>query len=50
VHVFGIFNNGFVFQNTGDYCVGERAARDIRLCREKRDIIRECKEGKDGLI
>jgi hypothetical protein len=50
MHVFRIFNNGFVLEDTGYYCVGEHAARDIRLCREERDIIWQRKECEYGLI
>jgi hypothetical protein len=50
MHVFRIFNNSLVLEDTGDYCVGEHAARYKRLCREKRDVVGQCEEGEHGLI
>ena len=50
MHIFRIFDNSFVLEDAGDYCVGEHAARYERLCREKGDVVRQCKEGEHGLV
>jgi hypothetical protein len=50
MYIFWIFNNCFVLEDAGDYCMGKHTAGDIRLCREKRNVIWKCKEGEDGLI
>jgi hypothetical protein len=39
MHVFRILNNSFVLEDTGDYGVGKRATRGIRLCRKERYVI-----------
>jgi hypothetical protein len=50
VYIPGILDNSFIFEYAGDYCVGEHAAGNVGLCRQKRNIIRECKKCEHGLI
>ena len=50
MHVFRVLNIGFVFEDTGNNCVGEHATRAIGLCRKEGYIVGQSEESEDRLI